>query len=191
MIYLELLWSFMQIGLFSIGGGYAAMPVIQSQVVDLHHWLTLEEFADVITIAEMTPGPIAINSATFVGIQVAGIPGAIVSTLGCVIPSCIIVLTLAFFYYKYKNLRMVQGVLEGLRPAIVALIASAGLSILIVSVFGNNGISWAIHQINWVSVALFGAALFVLRKWKPSPIVVMLGCGVVGMLVYQLTPLGG
>ncbi len=191
MIYLELLWSFMQIGLFSIGGGYAAMPVIQSQVVDLHHWLTLEEFADVITIAEMTPGPIAINSATFVGIQVAGIPGAIVSTLGCVIPSCIIVLTLAFFYYKYKNLRMVQGVLEGLRPAIVALIASAGLSILILSVFGNNGISWAIHQINWVSVALFGAALFVLRKWKPSPIVVMLGCGVVGMLVYQLTPLGG
>ena len=148
MIYLELLWSFMQIGLFSIGGGYAAMPVIQSQVVDLHHWLTLEEFADVITIAEMTPGPIAINSATFVGIQVAGIPGAIVSTLGCVIPSCIIVLTLAFFYYKYKNLRMVQGVLEGLRPAIVALIASAGLSILILSVFGNNGISWAIHQIN-------------------------------------------
>lgn len=191
MIYLELLWSFMQIGLFSIGGGYAAMPVIQSQVVDLHHWLTLEEFADVITIAEMTPGPIAINSATFVGIQVAGIPGAIVSTLGCVIPSCIIVLTLAFFYYKYKNLRMVQGVLEGLRPAIVALIASAGLSILILSVFGNNGVSWAIHQINWVSVALFGAALFVLRKWKPSPIVVMLGCGVVGMLVYQLTPLGG
>lgn len=191
MIYLELLWSFMQIGLFSIGGGYAAMPVIQSQVVDLHHWLTLEEFADVITIAEMTPGPIAINSATFVGIQVAGIPGAIVSTLGCVIPSCIIVLTLAFFYYKYKNLRMVQGVLEGLRPAIVALIASAGLSILILSVFGNNGISWAIHQINWVSVVLFGVALFVLRKWKPSPIVVMLGCGVVGMLVYQLTPLGG
>ncbi len=191
MIYLELLWSFMQIGLFSIGGGYAAMPVIQSQVVDLHHWLTLEEFADVITIAEMTPGPIAINSATFVGIQVAGIPGAIVSTLGCVIPSCIIVLTLAFFYYKYKNLRMVQGVLEGLRPAIVALIASAGLSILILSVFGNNGISWAIHQINWVSVMLFSAALFVLRKWKPSPIVVMLGCGVVGMLVYQLTPLGG
>ena len=191
MIYLELLWSFMQIGLFSIGGGYAAMPVIQSQVVDLHHWLTLEEFADVITIAEMTPGPIAINSATFVGIQLAGIPGEIVSTLGCVIPSCIIVLTLAFFYYKYKNLRMVQGVLEGLRPAIVALIASAGLSILILSVFGNNGISWAIHQINWVSVVLFGVALFVLRKWKPSPIVVMLGCGVVGMLVYQLTPLGG
>lgn len=74
MIYLELLWSFFQIGLFSIGGGYAAMPLIQHQVVDLHPWLTMTQFADIMTIAEMTPGPIAINSATFVGIQVAGLP---------------------------------------------------------------------------------------------------------------------
>ena len=77
MIYLELFWSFFQIGLFSIGGGYAAMPLIQHQVVDLHPWLNMQQFADIMTIAEMTPGPIAINSATFVGIQVAGIPGAI------------------------------------------------------------------------------------------------------------------
>ena len=74
MIYLELLWSFFQIGLFSIGGGYAAMPLIQNQVVDVHPWLSMTQFADIMTIAEMTPGPIAINSATFVGIQVAGIP---------------------------------------------------------------------------------------------------------------------
>ena len=79
MIYLELLWSFFQIGLFSIGGGYAAMPLIQNQVVDIHPWLTMTQFADIITIAEMTPGPIAINSATFVGIQVAGLPGALVA----------------------------------------------------------------------------------------------------------------
>ena len=77
MIYLELFWSFFQIGLFSIGGGYAAMPLIQNQVVDIHPWLTMVQFADIMTIAEMTPGPIAINSATFVGIQVAGLPGAI------------------------------------------------------------------------------------------------------------------
>lgn len=95
MIYLQLLWSFFQIGLFSIGGGYAAMPLIQHQVVDLHPWLTMTEFADIMTIAEMTPGPIAINSATFVGIQVAGIPGALVATLGCVLPSCVIVTLLA------------------------------------------------------------------------------------------------
>lgn len=96
MIYLQLLWSFFQIGLFSIGGGYATMPLIQHQVVELHGWLTMTQFSDIITISQMTPGPIAINSATFVGIQVAGIPGALVATLGCVIPSCIIVTTLAY-----------------------------------------------------------------------------------------------
>ena len=87
MIYLELFWSFFQIGLFSIGGGYAAMPLIQNQVVDIHPWLTMTQFADIMTIAEMTPGPIAINSATFVGIQVAGLPGAVIATVGCVFPS--------------------------------------------------------------------------------------------------------
>ena len=85
MIYLELFWSFFQIGLFSIGGGYAAMPLIQHQVVETHAWLTMTQFADIITIAEMTPGPIAVNSATFVGIHIAGIPGALVATAGCVL----------------------------------------------------------------------------------------------------------
>ena len=98
MIHLELFWSFFQIGLFSIGGGYAAMPLIQHQVVELHPWLTLEQFSDIITISQMTPGPIAINSATFVGLQLGGLPGALVATAGCVLPSCIIVLTLAYVY---------------------------------------------------------------------------------------------
>ena len=107
MIYLQLLWSFFQIGLFSIGGGYAAMPLIQHQVVDLHPWLTMTEFADIMTIAEMTPGPIAINSATFVGIQVAGIPGAVVATVGCVLPSCVIVTILACIYsVSYTHLTL-------------------------------------------------------------------------------------
>ncbi len=96
MIYLELFWSFVQIGLFSIGGGYAAMPLIQDQVVDLHPWLTMAQFADIMAIAEMTPGPIAINAATFVGIQVAGLPGAVLATLGCILPSCLIVMTMAY-----------------------------------------------------------------------------------------------
>ena len=136
MIYVELLWSFFQIGLFSIGGGYAAMPLIQHQVVDLHPWLTMTQFADIMTIAEMTPGPIAINSATFVGIQVAGLPGALVATLGCILPSCIIVMALAYLYYRYKGLSMVQGILSGLRPAVVAMITSAGISLLILSLYG-------------------------------------------------------
>ena len=84
MIYWELLWSFIQIGLFSVGGGYASMPLIQAQVVDKYHWLTLTEFADIITISQMTPGPVAINSATFVGMRIGGIGGALVATLGCI-----------------------------------------------------------------------------------------------------------
>ena len=107
MILLKLFWSFFQIGMFSIGGGMAAMPLIQNQVVNLHHWLTLTEFTDLITIAEMTPGPIAINSATFVGIRIAGIPGAIVATIGCIFPSCIIVSFLAWIYFKFKVLTAV------------------------------------------------------------------------------------
>ena len=84
MIYLELFWSFFQVGLFSIGGGYAAMPLIQDQAVEIHPWLTMTGFADIMAIAEMTPGPIALNAATFVGIQVAGLPGALFATIGCI-----------------------------------------------------------------------------------------------------------
>ena len=95
MIYVQLFLSFLQIGMFSFGGGYAAMPLIQGQVVTGHGWLTMSEFTDLITISQMTPGPIAVNSATFVGLKIAGIPGAIVATAGCILPSCIIVTILA------------------------------------------------------------------------------------------------
>lgn len=90
MIYLQLFLSFLQIGMFSFGGGYAAMPLIQGQVVTTHGWLTMSEFTDLITISQITPGPIAVNSATFVGLKIAGIPGAVVATAGCILPSCII-----------------------------------------------------------------------------------------------------
>ena len=91
MIYLQLFLSFLQVGAFSFGGGYAAMPLIKQQVITAHHWLSVSEFTDLISISQMTPGPIAVNSATFVGIKIAGIPGAICATIGCVLPSCIIV----------------------------------------------------------------------------------------------------
>ena len=186
MIYLQLLWSFFQIGLFSIGGGYATMPLIQHQVVDLHGWLTMTQFSDIITISQMTPGPIAINSATFVGIQVAGIPGAMVATLGCVIPSCIIVTTLAYIYYRYKGLTMVQGVLSGLRPAVVAMIASSGVSLLLLAFYGTSSVpaDWA--AIDWRAVLVFAAAFFILRRWKSDPIWVMAGCGLAGVVLYSI-----
>ena len=88
---LDLFLCFVQVGLFSIGGGYAAMPMIQAKAVEYYHWLTMSEFTDLMTIAEMTPGPITVNSATFVGIRMAGIPGALVATMGCILPSLIIV----------------------------------------------------------------------------------------------------
>ena len=186
MIYLELFWSFFQIGMFSIGGGMAAMPLIQNQVVNLNKWLTLTEFTDLITIAEMTPGPIAINSATFVGIRIAGIGGALISTLGCIFPSCIIVSLLAYIYFKYKEVSAIQGVLSGLRPAVVALIASAGISILILAIWGENGFSLDVKAINYISLGLFAVALFILRKWKPNPIFVMVGSGIIGGVLYLI-----
>ena len=186
MIYLELLWSFIQIGMFSVGGGYAAMPLIQNQVVDIHPWLTMQQFADVMAIAEMTPGPIAINAATFVGMQVAGIPGAILATLGCVVPSCAIVLTLAYIYYRFRGLTMVQGVLAGLRPAVIAMIASAGLSLMILAFYGQRQLAADLLDLDLIAVIIFGAAVFVLRKWKVSPIWIMAGAGVAGILLYSI-----
>lgn len=183
-IYLELLWSFFQIGLFSIGGGYAAMPLIQHQVVDLHGWLNMTQFADIVTISQMTPGPIAINSATFVGTRVAGLPGAIVATVGCVLPSCIIVLFLAFLYERYRGLGVVQGILAGLRPAVVALIASAGLSLLALALCGEGSIS--AENIQWLSVAIFAVGFVILRKWKPDPILVMVASGAAGLVLCSL-----
>ncbi len=186
MIYLQLFLSFCQIGLFSIGGGYAAMPLIQSQVVELHGWLTMTQFADIMAIAEMTPGPIAINAATFVGIQTAGLPGAIVSTLGCVFPSCVIVMTLAYIYYRFRGLSMVQGILAGLRPAVVAMIASAGISLFIMAIYGQHTLPADPLQFNFTSLIIFLGAFFVLRKWKPNPIYVMAGSGVLGVILYSI-----
>ena len=169
MIYLELIWSFMQIGLFSIGGGYAAMPLIQNQVVDVHPWLTMQEFADIMTIAEMTPGPIAINAATFVGTQVAGLPGAVLATVGCVLPSCVIVLTLAYVYYRFRGLTMVQGVLAGLRPAVIAMIGSAGISLLILALYGERSLPADLASLDLIAAGIFCCALFILRKSAPLP----------------------
>ncbi len=186
MIYLELFWSYFQIGLFSIGGGYAAMPLIQEQVVDIHGWLTMAQFGDIVTIAEMTPGPIAVNSATFVGTKVAGLPGAIVSTLGCVLPSCAIVMALAFVYYRFRGLSIVQGVLAGLRPAVIAMIASAGLNLFLSAVYGSSVLPADLLSIDAIALMIFVAAFAVLRIFKINPIAVMASSGAVGFILYSI-----
>ncbi len=178
MIYLELFWSFLKIGLFSFGGGYAAMPLIQEQVVSSHNWLSMAEFTDLITISQMTPGPIAINSATFVGIKIAGIPGALVSTIGCILPSCIIVMLIAKLYLKYRTVNMLQSVLNSLRPAVVAMIASAGISVLITAFWGSAELI-SLAGTNWILVIIFAACVVLLRKFRMNPILVMVLAGIV------------
>ena len=186
---LKLFFSFIQVGLFSVGGGYAAIPLIQAQIVDVHHLMTMSEYTDLITIAEMTPGPISINSATFVGTRLAGVPGAIICTVGCIIPAFIICLTLAHFYYKYRNFAGVQTVLSALRPAVVALIASAGMSILLLGLFQADKTSIVLSDFRIVEFVLFIGAFFILRKFKVSAIKIIFGTGVVGTLIYTVLPM--
>lgn len=186
MIYLQLFLSFLQIGAFSFGGGYAAMPLIQEQVVLQHSWLTMDSFSNLVTIAEMTPGPIAVNAATFVGTQIAGIPGAVVATLGCILPSCIFVTGLAYIYTKYRNLSVLQGTLASLRPAVVAMIAKAGVSILVSAFFINGVISFSPENISLRMVLYFAAALVMLRKFKMNPILVMVLCGLFETAAYAV-----
>lgn len=178
-----LLWklfiSFIQIGAFSFGGGYAAIPLIQHQVVELHNWLSFNEFSDLITISQMTPGPIAINSATFVGLKIDGLLGAIVATLGCIIPSCIIVSLIAYVYLKYKQLSVIQSILKYIRPAVVAMIGVSGLLIIQDSFFSET-------NVNISSVIIFGVSIVLLRVKKLNPIFVMIIAGIMQVMITYL-----
>ena len=186
MLLLKLFFAFIQVGMFSVGGGYAAIPLIQEQIVNIHKLMTLEEFSDLITVAEMTPGPISINSATFVGMRLAGIPGVLLCSIGCIIPSFIICLTLAHFYYKYRTVSGVQVVLGSRRPAVVALIGSAGASILMLGLFQAEIQNVVLENIRLVELGIFVVALVILRKFKVSAVAVILGSGVVGTVIYAL-----
>ena len=190
MIYIQLFLSFFQIGLFSFGGGYAAMPLIQEQIVDTHGWLSMSEFTDLITISQMTPGPIAINSATFVGIKIAGLAGAAVATAGCILPSCVIVTLLAKIYLKYRNVKTFQSVLDSLRPAVVAMIAAAGVSIL-TSAFWKNADKIILAETDWSMALIFLICLVLLIKVKWNPILVMLLAGAMKLGISALIKFTG
>lgn len=187
MLLLKLFFAFIQVGMFSVGGGYAAIPLIQEQIVDIYGLMTLSEFSDLITVAEMTPGPISINSATFVGMRIAGIPGVLLCTFGCILPSFCICLTLAHFYYKYRSVSGVQIVLGAMRPAVVTLIASAGASILMLGLFQAELPDIVLSDIRWIELGIFAVSLFILRKYKTSAIAIILGSGVVGTVLYALS----
>lgn len=188
MIYWQLFLSFLQIGMFSFGGGYAALPLIQEQVVTQHGWLSRSEFTDLITISQMTPGPIAVNSATFVGIRLAGFLGAMAATFGCILPSCILVTVLSSLYLKYRKMSMLQGVLETLRPAVVSMIAAAGVSILITA-FWNDAVSFM--STKWDSIVIFVVAVWLLKKKNWNPILVMVLSGFAKLAVQGVLALVG
>lgn len=174
---IKLFISFLKIGLFSFGGGYAALSLIQQEVVVENGWLGVGEFNDLITISQMTPGPIAINSATFVGQRVAGFPGSLAATMGCILPSAIIVGALSYFYKKYKDLDLITDVLKFLRPAIVVMILIAGLDILKTALFDVNKI--AIENLDIKMLGIFILAFVVMQKKDYDPIKVMLASGAV------------
>lgn len=178
---LALFWSFFQVGMFSVGGGYAAIPLIQEQVVSLHGWLSMQEFTNLVTIAEMTPGPIALNAATFVGTRIAGTGGALLATFGCILPSCILVPLLAYVYERNRRGALMQGTLAGLRTAVVALIASAALSMLGTAVFAGGAVQ--LDTVDWVAAVSFLLALLAIRKWKLHPVLAMVACGLVSLVI--------
>lgn len=177
MIYFQLFVSFLYIGVFTIGGGYASLPLIEEQIVNNKGWLTISEFTDLITISQITPGPIAINAATFVGTKVAGFPGAVCATLGFMLPPFIIVSIFYYFYKKYRKMSLMQGMMSGLRPAVVGLIAAAGLSILVTALWGEAAVT--LTTINVLSLVLTTLAFAALRKFKVDQIVIIFGCGLI------------
>ncbi len=180
MIYLKLFWAFLQVGLFSFGGGYAALPLIENIIVDSNQWLTTGEFTDLITISQMTPGPISVNSATFVGLDIAGFGGALAATFGNLLPSFIIVTSVAWLYMRYRRLNTLQNVLKVLQPAVIAMIATAGLSLIITAFWGEEAI--LLSNTSILAVVLFIISLVLLLKTKLSPILVMVLAGVLNVV---------
>lgn len=183
---LQLFWSFVKIGALSFGGGYAVLPLIESEIVMELGWLTPEEFIDILTLSEMTPGPIAINAATFAGNRIEGIIGGIVATTAVVLPSFVITLILAYIYSKYSNLEIVQGVIAGLRPAVVALIASAGVTIFVSALTTSGETTNGLASINWINFAIFALGTFLIRKYRLSPIQVIILGGLLGGIIYTV-----
>ncbi len=182
---LNLLISFLQIGSFSIGGGYAIIPLIQQQIVDSHHWLTLQEFTDIITISQMTPGPLAVNTATFVGIRIAGIPGAILATLGCILYGFVLSILLYSFFKKYKHIDSISSILKGLRATSVGLISSSASTFILIAFFGSPSFDIKVSNFNIAAIITFIISLFLLIKYRLNPILIMILSGITGILFYN------
>ena len=188
MIYLLLFLTFFKIGAFTFGGGYAMIPLIQQEVIG-HGWLASEDIVNFIAISESTPGPFAINMATFVGVHTGGFFGAVCATLGVVLPSFIIIMLVAKFYLKFKSSKTVNACMNGLRPAVIGLIGSAALSIA-VEVFFPNTITLS-HFISYsfiTSLLIFALCMILIFK-KISPIIIIAVAASLGIAAGYLQPI--
>lgn len=182
---LLLFWTFFQIGLFSIGGGYAIIPLIQEQVVRTHEWISQRMFTDIITISQMTPGPLAVNTSTFVGLQIGGVGGAVAATLGCVAAGVILSILLYSLIRRYSRSALMLKILGGLKASSVGLIASAAATILLLTFFGTDSLGAVnLQSLDWMAMGLFLVCLVVVRKWRLNPIALMGGCGLAGLLLF-------
>lgn len=187
MIYLELFWTFLTIGAFTFGGGYAMLPLIQEQVAA--RWgetISQEAMINFIAVSESTPGPFAINMATYVGSVMGGPFGSFCATMGVVVPSFVIILIVAKCYEKFKQSKLVKGCMSGLKPAVVGLIANAVLNVL-VTVFFPAGVTFAaISQISfWIYAGIFGLMLLLAFK-KVHPILIICMSAALGIAVGYL-----
>lgn len=179
MILLKLFWTFLLIGSVSFGGGYAMIPIIEIEVAK-NSWMTIQEFTDVIAIAGMSPGPIATNSAVFVGYRTAGILGAIFSAVGMVLPSLILVLVISSFFKRINQHKLVKSSFYGLRPVITGLIIYAAITFAI-----SNNLFTSVSFGSFSSVAIYVFALLFLVYLKMHPLIVILLSGLVGILIFQ------
>ena len=186
--YLLLVWTFFKIGFFTVGGGYAMVPLINSELV-AYGLMSPLEVADIIAVSEMTPGPFAINAATFAGVKTLGVSGGIAATLAIVLPSLILTTLLARYYYRFENSIIVRRVMWGLRPVVTGLIAAAACVMALPSLFGVKSIaaldfSVLLHQTDLFAVGIALAAGIAIIRFKLSPILVILIAGILGVVLF-------
>lgn len=189
MIILKLIQVFLLLGAFSFGGGLGSMELIRSRVVDQQMWLTNAEFTDIISISEMTPGPLGINIASFVGTRVAGVPGTIAATLSYVAPAVVIVILMAKVYFKYRDLGIVKAVLNSLHPAVAAMVISAALRLCANAWWGGGIADFCFEDLNGIGIGLSFVMLVLLQKKKLGPVQAILFSGVIGAILYALVPI--
>ena len=184
MIYLRLFWEFLKIGLFAVGGGMATLPFLK-ELAERTGWFSQELITDMIAISESTPGPIGINMATYVGCNIAGVPGGILATLGEVIPSLIIVVLISKSLERFRSSRAVGDAFYGLRPAVTGLIAAAGISVAQVAMFHLDAFRQTgafLDLLDWKKIVLFVAAFVGIRKLKWHPVAYIAISAVIGIL---------